>query len=445
MMTSNSHATNAAVRRLAISQGLSYAGRGAALTALIWALYSATGSAWWLSGAMLAIFGAATAVSPWTGHAGDRHDRRVVIIISAALAAVGFGACALLVWHGDMLATILVTVAAGCTQGALTAAVQGAVPNLVADEELARANSLAGAFRSAGYMLGPGIGGALLAVTTAPGVFVVSAAMMAVSALLMVGIHTPFHADRQEEIGGRMDGYRQLMADRWMRRLTLAWALIMIGVGPVIVAEVVLAHHFRVGSLGYGLISVFWDGGGVAGAILGVRLVRRFEQAAVVGGSAAIAAGFAIVGLTPIFWPVLLGMMVAGVFDSFGTVAAQNMLQRRTPGSPALARVGRARRGRARRHGRVVRAGRTARHLARRPGRVPGRVRADRGRHADARARAAAYARAGDDLAPALATRGHEPAAAGAAPRAHAPAGAAHAAATPAHAPNTRTWLARVP
>jgi MFS family permease len=331
MMTSNSHATNAAVRRLAISQGLSYAGRGAALTALIWALYSATGSAWWLSGAMLAIFGAATAVSPWTGHAGDRHDRRWVIIISAALAAVGFGACALLVWRGDMLATILVTVAAGCTQGALTAAVQGAVPNLVADEELARANSLAGAFRSAGYMLGPGIGGALLAVTAAPGVFVVSAGMMAVSALLMVGINTPFHAERLEEIGGRMDGYRQLMADRWMRRLTLAWALIMVGVGPVIVAEVVLAHHFRVGSLGYGLISVFWDGGGVAGAILGVRLVRRFEQAAVVGGSAAIAAGFAIVGLTPIFWPVLLGMMVAGVFDSFGTVAAQNMLQRRTP------------------------------------------------------------------------------------------------------------------
>ena len=155
--------------------------------------------------------------------------------------------------------------------------------------------------------------------------------MMAVSALLMVGIRTPFHAGRQEEIGGRMDGYRQLMADRWMRRLTLAWALIMVGVGPVIVAEVVLAHHFGVGSLGYGLISVFWDGGGVAGAILGVRLVRRFEQAAVVGGSGAIAAGFAIVGLTPIFWPVLLGMMVAGVFDSFGTVAAQNMLQRRTP------------------------------------------------------------------------------------------------------------------
>ena len=46
-----------AVRRLAISQGLSLAGRGAATTALIWVVYEATSSSWWVSAAMLAIFG----------------------------------------------------------------------------------------------------------------------------------------------------------------------------------------------------------------------------------------------------------------------------------------------------------------------------------------------------------------------------------------------------
>jgi len=40
--------------------------------------------------------------------------------------------------------------------------------------------------------------------------------------------------------------------------------------------------------------------------------------------------GFAVVGLTPVFWPVLVGMMIAGSFDSFGVVAAQNIIQRRT-------------------------------------------------------------------------------------------------------------------
>ena len=149
----------------------------------------------------------------------------------------------------------------------------------------------------------------------------------------MIGVHERLQSHtREESVGGRLDGYRQLMADRYMRRLTVAWALVMVGIGPVIVAEVTLAHQFHVGSLGYGLIAVAWDGGGVIGALLAGRFVmRRFEQPAVVIGSVAIAAGFAVVGLAPVFWPVLVGMMLAGVFDSLGTVAAQNIIQRRTP------------------------------------------------------------------------------------------------------------------
>ena len=219
-----------------------------------------------------------------------------------------------------------------------------------------------------------------------------------------------------------MDGFRQLMADRWMRRLTLAWALIMVGVGPVIVAEVVLAHHFRVGSVGYGLISVFWDGGGVAGAILGARLRRRFEQAAVVGGSAAIATGFAIVGLTPIFWPVLLGMLIAGVFDSFGTVAAQNVLQRRTPDrirsrvSAALDAIVLGAMGLSFALGAplVTWLGAQGVYVAASVITVAATAHAPAG--------APAHARAGRDLAQALPPGGDGPDAAGAAPRADAPA-----------------------
>jgi MFS family permease len=105
----------------------------------------------------------------------------------------------------------------------------------------------------------------------------------------------------------------------------------MAGIGPVIVAEVVLADNFGVGSAGYGLIAVFWDGGGVVGALLGRKISRSAERPAVVGGLVAIALGFAVVGLTPIFWPVLIGMLIAGLFDAFGVVAAQNIIQRRTP------------------------------------------------------------------------------------------------------------------
>ncbi len=330
--TRNTPPISSAVRRLAISQGLSLAGRGAATTALIWVVYSGTNSAWWVSGAMLAIFGISTAVSPWTGQAGDKHDRRKVVMISAAVAGLAFLACAALVGVGPVGLVIGMMVAAAATQGALGAAVQGAVPNLVSEDDLGKANSLVGAFKSAGFMLGPGIGGMLLAVISASGVFVVSAAIMLAAAALMYGVREKLQSHtREQELGGRLDGYRQLMADPWLRRLTVAWALVMIGIGPVIVAEVTLAHDFLVGSFGYGLIAVAWDGGGVVGALFGRSLKRRHEQHAVVVGSFAIAAGFIVVGLTPVFWPVLAGMLVAGVFDSFGTVAAQNIIQRRTP------------------------------------------------------------------------------------------------------------------
>jgi MFS family permease len=330
--TTSADSTAAAVRRLAISQGLSLAGRGAAMTALIWVVYTSTGSSWWVSGAMLGIFGISTVVSPWTGHAGDRLDRRRIVVLSSLIAAVAYAVSAVLVGVGLIDLLIALMIAAASTQSALGAAVQGAVPNLVESEDLSWANSVVGAFKSAGFMLGPGIGGALLAVIRPDGVFVVSALILVVAAVIAAQVKRPLQSVRDgDPVGSSMDGYRVLWNDAWMRRLTLSWSLVMVGIGPVIVAEVILARHFGVGSVGYGLIAVFWDGGGVVGAILGRTISRRFEEPAVFGGSLAIAMGFAVVGLTPVFWPVLLGMALAGSFDSFGVVAAQNIIQRRTP------------------------------------------------------------------------------------------------------------------
>ena len=324
---------NTPVNRLALSQGVAYAGRGAAMTALIWVLYESTGSSWWVSGAMLAVFGVSTAVSPWSGHVGDRHDRRVVVLASALFAAFGFAACAVLSELSLTVPIIAVMVLAASTQGALSAAVTGAIPALVAEEDLSGANGVAGAFKSAGFMLGPGVGGALLAVVGPTGVFAASALLLLGAVASVWRLPGTFRARPHPEhgVGSSLDGYRRLIRDPWLRLLTIAWTIVMIAVGPVIVAEVVLAEQFAVGSIGYGLIAVFWDGGGVIGALVGRRIPRSLERLAIVGGCVAIAFGFAVVGLAPVFWPVLLGMFTAGLFDAFGTVAAQNLIQRRTP------------------------------------------------------------------------------------------------------------------
>src|SRR5437763_16111980 len=106
------------VFRLAASQGLAYAGRGAAVTALVWVLYQTSG-AWWVSLSMLAIFGVSTLLSPWAGNVGERHDRRVVVMVSALIAAAGFAVCAMLSAAGLIVPLVVLMVAAASTQGAL--------------------------------------------------------------------------------------------------------------------------------------------------------------------------------------------------------------------------------------------------------------------------------------------------------------------------------------
>ena len=105
---------------------------------------------------MLAIFGISTAVSPWTGHIGDRHDRRLVVMVSAGLAGLAFFASAVLVGVGLVDLVIAMMIAAAATQGALGAAVQGAVPNLVAEDDLGRANSFARRVQECRLHAGPG-------------------------------------------------------------------------------------------------------------------------------------------------------------------------------------------------------------------------------------------------------------------------------------------------
>src|SRR5690349_7497120 len=210
---------NTPVNRLALAQGVAYAGRGAAMTALIWVLYDTTGSSWWVSGAMLAVFGVSTAVSPWAGHVGDRHDRRIVVLASALFAAAGFAACAVLAETGWLLPIIGVMILASSTQGALSAAVTGAIPALVAEEDLSGANGVAGAFKSAGFMLGPGVGGALLAIVGAPGVFVASALMLLCAVASGWRLPGTFRAQPHPEhgVGSSLDGYRRLIRAPWVR------------------------------------------------------------------------------------------------------------------------------------------------------------------------------------------------------------------------------------
>src|SRR2546430_11776072 len=78
------------IRRLALGRLISVTGGAAAYIALLYTVWHRTHSATWQSGTLLLTFGVVGIVGPVTGHFGDRFDRRLVMILGEAVAAVFF-------------------------------------------------------------------------------------------------------------------------------------------------------------------------------------------------------------------------------------------------------------------------------------------------------------------------------------------------------------------
>jgi MFS family permease len=346
--------TASPIRRLALARLISVAGTDAAHIGLVALVLGRTGSAEWVAAVLVARIGVAALAAPFAGWLGDRFDRRRVMIGSDLAAAGCFALLALATSPGLILA--LGAVAAACESPFLPAS-QAAVPSLAGDAEaLAGANASLASWSTVGYLVGSPAGGMLVALFGPPSVFLANAASFVASAALVAGIRARFRASpRRGEAAGRLlAGFRVLRRDAVLRRVTIAYAVLLLGVGPVFVAELPLARSFGTGSLGFGLIVAGWGGGAVLGSRLS-RFALRPEAASVpfrgprwlcplspralhaAGEPTAMMAGFVAMGLglatgavSPWFAPVIVGMVIGGIGNAVTSVAEQVLVQRRT-------------------------------------------------------------------------------------------------------------------
>jgi MFS family permease len=208
------------------------------------------------------------------------------------------------------------------------------VPNLVAAEDVAWANSTIAIGRNAGALLGPMLGGAVAGLLAPGVVFAADAVCFAGSAAMVASVHGRF-ADPErkdaEQHEGLRAGFRLILADPVLRLITLAWIVLLFLLGPVLVAELPLARSFGAGAVGYGILAACWGGGAIGGSFLGRRLAISRERGTKIGGCAIIGAGFAVVAFAPVFAVALAGMATAGLAEGAVSVSEQGILQRRTP------------------------------------------------------------------------------------------------------------------
>jgi MFS family permease len=321
------------VRRLAVGRLISVTGGGAAYTALMFEIWTKTGSATWQSFALLLTFGVTGLLGPFTGSLGDRFDRRRVMIWSEAVAAVFYVGMALV---GTPLPLILLAFGSALTEAPFWSASAAAIPNLVeSEDDIAWANGLVAIGRQSGIMVGPVLGGVLYATVGPSWVFALNAVTFVVSILLTVSVHARFAGQRSEadeaEHRGIAAGIRFLWNEKMLRRMTLAWLVFLLGAGMGMVADAPLATHFNAGSWGLGLLITCWGGGTVLGSFLGRKLTVRTEPLWLVIGAAGIALGHFGVGLAPAFAAVLVFALIMGASDGMTMVAEQGVMQRRTP------------------------------------------------------------------------------------------------------------------
>ena len=313
-------------RRLAFGRLVSLSGGSAAYIALVSAIYGETGSALWVSAAIFSSVVASVVSAPFAGWIGDHFDRRSVLIgadvaaaaVSLAMAATAKHAVALVVLLG--LSSI--------AQSPFEPASASALPNVVPEVDLPRANALVAATSSAGYLLGPLLGGAVLAAGASPAaLFAVDAGTFALSALVLATIRRPFGRGSTREHPGLLAGLRLIAGERALRATVLAGTVSLLGVGIVDVASYPRSLDLEGGAAGYGAMTALLGGGGLLGAALAGRVLRLGPAQVLVAAFSASAAGLALAGAAPVLAIALVGMALAGAGRGVGDVAAVTLIQ----------------------------------------------------------------------------------------------------------------------
>jgi MFS family permease len=317
-----------AIRRLALSRGITYAGGNGAFWALSAILYQKSHSPTLVAAAALASFSVPAALSPFTGAVGDHFDRKRVMVCSELAGAACFLGMAVVSAPAALLA---LRVLASVASAPLVPATSAALPSLVADHELERANAALSKAGTAGALIGPAIAGLMLATVGGGSVFALNTITFLISALLIASTKGDFRPSLAYR-GQLAAGFAFLRRNDVLRPVTLAYGLAFIGVGVSVPAEIMISTDFGAGSLGYGALIVLWGIGAIFGAMAGERLSGHSSQIIVLAIAAGgLAAGFVAVSLAPVFAAVLLGMAIGGLGDGLWNVAQNSLIQRCTP------------------------------------------------------------------------------------------------------------------
>jgi MFS family permease len=302
------------------------------MVALVVLVVEITGSASAVGGALVARL-LPTIVSPLAGVLADRVDRRVVLVASdLARAILVLG----LVFARDLATIYVLVFLMGLARTVFNPTVRAAFPSVVGGGDLTRANALISGTFSASIMVGPALGGLLVASIGVDAAFLADAVTYLVSAILLSSVPLPLPRRESEEEGFVRElrsGFGYLLGARVPMAIVAGAFLTILTINATVPAEVFLAKEtFGAGDAGYGLLVSLWGGGMVLGSAMMVMLGDRVNLVLFYFLSIFVGA-FALVGtgLAPAFVLALGALTIEGAATGIDNVATDTILQKRVP------------------------------------------------------------------------------------------------------------------
>lgn len=198
---------------------------------------------------------------------------------------------------------------------------------------LREGNALANVMFMTGVMLGPTIGGAVVAASSASVALLLNAGLFVVVALMLAtaaGLPGPAaqRAPRARRVRAALAYAKQHPTLRALLSLQAA-ALVFFTISMPV--EVVYAQRsLHAGAAGYGLLLSAWGAGAVAGGAIFMRWRAVSMRLLLAGGTGLLGVGFLVLAVAPLLGIAIVGAALAGVGNGIEAVAARTAVQEAT-------------------------------------------------------------------------------------------------------------------
>jgi len=328
---------NRGLRLIVVSTGATSVGKwgfGVALAVYAYRIGGAT-----LVGVVLLLQAFPSVVAaPVLAWLGDRHSRkRVLFVTNAARTAMLAGAAAAMWTHAPAAVVFGLAVLYSMVSTANQPARAALIPALSrVPSEASSANAVVSSLDNAGFLVGAGAGGLMLAATSTQAVVAACAVAYLIS-LWMIGA-LPRDArptSRRAKLGLAREiaaGFHTVSEQHQLRLLVLLLAGLSVTGGLANVLVVVTAISLlHAGAAGVGYLSAAYGAGGVLAGVAAIALLERsISVATVLVGACALCLPVVVVGIVPLPATALIAWAAGGLGYALVKGTALTLLQRLT-------------------------------------------------------------------------------------------------------------------